>query len=195
MPVDPEKQRAARRARTQREIAEGKIAIVDWDTWPREAPPGMLGTAEIVTNGGERILIDADLYDELNRHTWYISLHGYAMTHILGRGVAMHRVILGLRTGDKRVADHINHNRLDNRRENLRACTRDGNNRNIQGRRHRISRYKGVSPNKKRWMAQITFQRQVHHLGTFDTQEEAALAYNAAARRLHGEFAHLNDVS
>ena len=195
MPTCPIKRLAARRARTERELASGRIVVIDWETWPRPAPSSDVGTAEIVASDGRRILVDADLYQELSRLTWHVNHCGYAMSKTRGRGILLHRLVLGLRTGNKLVGDHINHDTLDNRRANLRACTRDGNNRNVRGRKHRISRYKGVSPNKKRWMAQITFQRQVHHLGTFDTQEEAARVYNEAAIRLHGEFAYLNDVS
>lgn len=181
-----------RRKRFDTMVAKGWIKLTNWDEWPK-ASAGDTGEATITTNCGHVILIDSDLFDSLNRYVWHIS-SGYAATHSAREGIFMHRLILGLRAEDKRICDHINHNRLDNRRANLRACDRADNNRNISGRGRRIAKYKGVAPNRDRWMAQITFQRKCHHLGTFDTQEEAALAYNEAARRFHGEFAFVNIV-
>ena len=193
MPVDHGKMLAARRARTEREIASGRINVIDWTEWPKQAASDGT-TATIATSGGQGILVNADLADYLGRFTWHVSAVGYAMSRAHRQPISMHRLILGLRPGDKRIADHINRERLDNRRENLRACDRAGNNRNSSGSRNRISKYKGVFPNRARWMAQITFQRRCHHLGTFDTQEEAARVYNEAALRMHGDFASLNVV-
>lgn len=140
--------------------------------------------------------MDADLYEELSQHSWYLSA-GYAQTSVkeTRKKVQMHRMILALKKNDGIHVDHINHDRLDNTRESLRTCTLAENNRNIKGRGKRISKYKGVAPNKKNWMAQITFERKVRHLGTFPTQEDAARAYNKAALELHGEFAYLNEVA
>lgn len=195
MPVNPETMLAARRARTLRELADGTIKQIDWSLWPKPAPDGPPASAVILSRNGVPILVDADLVEVLSSHAWHVDADGYARTHTRSdKGLAMHRLVLGLRSGDKRVSDHINMNRADNRRENLRACDRASNNRNITGRGKRKSLYKGVAPNRARWMAQVTFQRKVHHLGTFDTQEEAALAYNEAAARLHGEFARLNVI-
>lgn len=88
--------------------------------------------------------------------------------------------------------DHINGDRLDNRRENLRLCTRRQNTRNAKARS--ACGYRGVSHDRGRWRSRI------HHvgvgalvsLGSFDTPEEAARAFDRAARRLHGAFARLN---
>ncbi len=102
----------------------------------------------------------------------------------------MHRQIIGV-TGRTEV-DHINGDRLDNRRSNLRAATRQQNswNSGAQRRRSRTSRYKGVSFDKSRglWTAHILNK----NLGRFDTEEEAALTYDKAATELFGEFAYLN---
>lgn len=154
-------------------------------------------TAIVYTKrGNQPILVDADAYKHLSQHTWCLS-RGYALTRTKDnrKTMLMHRMLLGLTQHDGIHVDHINGDPLDNRRENLRTCTLAENNRNVSGRGTRKSKYKGVCPNKKSWMAQITFERKCHHLGTFKTQEEAALAYNAAALRLHGEFAYLNDVA
>ena len=104
----------------------------------------------------------------------------------------LHRLIinspLGLHT------DHINGDRLDNRRANLRVCTHAENARNRGGDSRNKSGYKGVnsSKNGKRWMAYIRLAGKTTNLGTYDTKEEAARAYDEAALSLHGEFAWLN---
>ena len=84
--------------------------------------------------------------------------------------------------------DHINRVRDDNRIQNLRVCTHS---QNLGNSRPRVHRYKGVTFCKRtgKWRAQLN-----GHLGRFDTIEEAALAYNAAAVDHYGEFANLNQV-
>jgi hypothetical protein len=94
--------------------------------------------------------------------------------------------------------DHKNHNGLDNRRNNLRICNDSENNRN--GRKPRngnTSQYKGVvlyeRYNKTKWRVQITVNNKVLHVGHYLTELEAALAYNEADIKYHGEFACLNN--
>lgn len=96
-------------------------------------------------------------------------------------------------TGWSRV-DHIDGDGLNNRRSNLRPASALENNQNTQKRAAAYSQYKGVSWCKRegRWFAQIQCQRQHQHLGYYPTEVEAALAYDAAARELFGEFARPN---
>lgn len=105
---------------------------------------------------------------------------------------SMHRQILGLERGDKRLGDHINaHDTLDNRRSNLRIATPAQNAHNSRKHSHNTSGYKGVSLDKRkgRWYAHIKAGDVRRRLGYFDTPEAAHAAYCAAARELHGEFA------
>ncbi len=104
--------------------------------------------------------------------------------------VQMHRFILG---NESEHTDHINHNGLDNRKENLRACTRSQNlgNRLIQ--KH-SSRFKGVSfyrPTGK-WAAYIGINKKKQHLGYFQKEEDAALEYDRNAKRVFGSFSRTN---
>jgi hypothetical protein len=105
----------------------------------------------------------------------------------------LHRFIMGFGPGDPDV-DHINANNLDCRRSNLRACTDFENLMNLRKRRDSKSPYKGVALRKENgtWHAQIQAHGKIYRLGTYRTPEEAAHAYDDAARRLHGEFARLN---
>jgi hypothetical protein len=99
----------------------------------------------------------------------------------------MHRVLMDCTKGDGQIVDHKNHNGLDNRRGNLRVVTRSQNGGNSRPRR---SLPKGVYKNHERWMARIGKENK--YLGTFDTIEEAAAAYDAAAVSRFGEAAYVN---
>jgi hypothetical protein len=92
----------------------------------------------------------------------------------------MHRLILGLEYGDTREGDHINHDTLDDRRENLRVVTRQENTFNQSG-------VKGYCWNHraKKFQAQITLDGKQHFLGYYDTTSDAHAAYLAAKARYH----------
>jgi hypothetical protein len=93
------------------------------------------------------------------------------------------------------VIDHINGDKLDNRRSNLRICTQAENVRNQKKTRYpRLSHYKGVSKDHGCWRARITKDRVWYCLGYFRTEEAAAQAYNQAAQELFGEYARLNII-
>lgn len=156
-------------------------------------------------------LVDEEDYDRLSRHFWMNS-NGYARRHLKpyewkrwGKSkkssVSMHREILGS-TDPEIDTDHVNHNGLDNRRCNLRVVTTC---QNMQRARKRLlakpdrittSRFKGVSfrSDRKRWTAYINCDGKRVTLGCYATEEQAAMAYNEAAAKLHGEFANLNET-
>lgn len=118
----------------------------------------------------------------LTESSWSLQNTGYAGARIGGRLVLMHRFLLGLEHGDQRIGDHINCDRLDNRRANLRAVpSRAVNMQNISANRGSSSTLRGVSWDKERslWMARCGRQ----HLGRYSTEEEAgsvAAAFRAA---------------
>jgi hypothetical protein len=97
------------------------------------------------------------------------------------------------------LVDHINRDKLDNRRLNLRLATKSQNEQNKTKRRsNTTSRYKGVvkmSGRKKCWRATLTEEGYNIHIGTFYSEKEAAIAYNQAAYERWGEFAVMNDVN
>lgn len=120
----------------------------------------------------------------------------YAIAHSRTMATTyMHRVILGLTPGDGRDVDHENGDGFDNRRSNLRIATHQQNMRNIRKQKLPISGFKGVYPNHDRWAAAAHLSYRKVYIGTFDTREEAAAAYDEFAKRHFGEFAHLNGIA
>lgn len=117
----------------------------------------------------------------------------YAVREELGKTVRLHRWLLNADHSDD--VDHANGDGLDNRRENLRRATSAQNARNAHKRAQCTSQYKGVNwdaNGRLSWRARIRVDRKLIHIGRFATEEEAARAYDEAARRLHGEFARVN---
>ncbi len=106
--------------------------------------------------------------------------------------VYMHREIMNFPKG--LLVDHRNLIGLDNRRDNLRTATRSENGYNNSKRKNTSSRFIGVSFYKRcrKWAAYISSNRKRKHIGYFDSEIAAALAYDAAAKKYHGEFARLN---
>lgn len=141
-------------------------------------------------------LVDDDIYDYLNQWRWHGDSKGYVIRRVRKGGkklvVQMHREVM--KTPEGMVTDHIDGNRYDNRRENLRVCT-DGENKRNRGRAvNNPTPYKGAYWQKQigRWYSRIQVDNKSIYLGTFGTPEEAAMAYDRAALRYHGEFARLN---
>jgi HNH endonuclease/AP2 domain len=123
---------------------------------------------------------------------------GYLKTNVGGRNTYLHRLVAEAAGMDiSQAIDHINGNKLDNRRENLRPATCTQNNRNVCKRKDNTSGYKGVSWNNRRqkWEAYISVDGRSSHLGYYSTALEAALAYNVAAVQHHHEFAYLNPLT
>lgn len=110
------------------------------------------------------------------------------------RSLYLHRAVMNV-VGDEWV-DHRDGNGLNNRRHNLRLATKNQNAWNQRTPSDSSCGYKGVSFYSRtgRYRAGIGHNSRVHHIGYFDTPEAAALAYNAKALELFGEFARLNEV-
>lgn len=122
---------------------------------------------------------------------------GYYHISINKKFYRLHRVLWLYVYGEQPdQLDHIDGDKTNNRVENLRPCTCQKNAGNAGLAKHNTSGYRGVSQNTKsgKWAAQIKIFGQQTYLGRFDTPEEAARVYDAAAAEHFGEFAYLNNV-
>lgn len=159
--------------------------------------------ASLILPSGHVLLFDEQDRSIVDQYLWYAIPFGrirYAKGRLkskerksnYGFDAYLHRLLLNPPKG--LVVDHRNHNGLDNRRANLRLCTRQENTANQAKRsREASSRFKGVNCRTPgRWIAQIAVKQQRKYLGTFATEEDAARAYDRAAREHFGEFAYLN---
>lgn len=151
---------------------------------------------EISLSKGCVSLVDDEDYGRVSAYTWSTSTtvqkRNYAHSLINGKFIKLHRFILD--AVPSTFVDHINGDTLDNRRQNLRLCTKTENNRNCVRKRTSESGYKGVHLSKRdgRWAAKTCVNRVRKHIGYFKTVEDAARAYDAAAKAFHGDFAKLN---
>ena len=149
---------------------------------------------------GKFALVDDEDFEYLNQWKWTCVGRGYAQRKYSIKGgrkginMYMHRDIVSI-PKDKFI-DHINGNGLDNRKSNLRICTLSQNNANRKKSINGTSMYKGVSwysPYGK-WCARICKNDLDIFIEYFKSEKEAALAYNEAAIKYHGEFANLNVI-
>lgn len=140
--------------------------------------------------GVETIVVDESDAHLFEVGAWYID-KGYARRNMMGPNGQekeyLHRLILGASEGV--MVDHVDGDRRNNTRSNLRLCTHGENMVNRKIHRSNKCGLKGVYADRNKWRAQITVKGKQHHLGSFDTKELAHAAYLAAAERLHGEFA------
>lgn len=147
------------------------------------------------TGNGDQFIFDIEDFGLVANHTWGISPAGYVVAKKMGKTIRLHRMIIKPSSGLE--VDHINGIKTDNRRINLRECTRQQNNANINKslKLKASTKYKGVSLQKSgKYRAMIGYNNERIHLGYFITAEEAAKAYNEKAIELYGEFARQNII-
>lgn len=156
---------------------------------------------EIKLTQGKVALVDDEDFERVNQFKWYARKDSksttifYAVRGAYKKCILLHRFIMDLNDSKKKV-DHINHNGLDNRKNNLRACSSFENARNRNISMHSKTGFKGVSflTVKGKYLASIKINNKSIHIGLFNSPIEAAKAYNAKALELHKEFAYLNKV-
>jgi hypothetical protein len=146
---------------------------------------------------GKYALVDDSDFEFLSQWKWCAHTCGYAVRSMTINGkrktIYMHRLIMGLDDGSIFI-DHINHNRLDNRKENLRFADSAQNKHNEGINSANKTGYKGVIYNRftKKYQAKIRVYGQRIHLGSFETAEDAAKAYQEAAIKYHGDYVFRN---
>ena len=154
---------------------------------------------EIILTQGIVTIVDDDDYQYLNQFKWYL-LKSHSNYYAIrtkrpeNKLIQLHRIVIKAKQGE--IVDHINGNKLDNRKCNLRICTKSQNCQNRKISKLNKSGFNGVSwnVNNRKWVAQIAFNNKKMHLGFFNDPTEAAKSFNEAALKYHGEFANLNKI-
>lgn len=143
------------------------------------------------------VYFDKDDYDRIKDYKWHLDSNGYAsaVERMTKKAVRMHRLIMNYPAGMD--IDHINHNKLDNRKSNLRVCTRSQNMMNLKMRSYNKTGFRGVCKVKKNktnsFYSQITVDGKSVYLGYFKTAEEAFKARKEAEKKYYGEYAYKDD--
>jgi len=163
---------------------------------PPECPSG--ASLIPLTRGLWAIVDDAD-YSRVSKHVWSAARRACATYAAAGFWIEgrskndyLHRFVMNPPEGMQ--VDHINGNGLDNRKSNLRVCTNAQNNANHAKRRGSALEKRGVFRVGKKFRAVIAPNGVSKHIGYFHTEEEAAIAYDNAAKEAYGEFAYQNNV-
>ncbi|NES03982.1 MAG: hypothetical protein F6K22_14750 [Okeania sp. SIO2F4] len=149
---------------------------------------------EILITRGQVVIVDEQDYEELSKHKWYL-IDGFAARTIKKDDkrttIYMHRVIMDAPMGVS--VYHINHNKLDNQRENLRLVKGSARMHRRPSVKH-SSKYRGVywCKDKRKWIAEIKVYKKQIRLGRFEVEKDAAIAYDEAARKYYGSLARTN---
>lgn len=148
--------------------------------------------------GDQKVLIDEEDIDIVEENSWYLSKNGYVISKH-PKATYLHKLLS--RVSKDEEVDHIDVNKLNNRKSNLRICNHNDNCYNRKkyksGRFVGVpltSKYKGVSFRKGTWDARIKRNGEEINLGSYKTELAAASAYNYFATIYHGEYAELNDI-
>jgi hypothetical protein len=132
-------------------------------------------------------IVDADDYIRIAPHNWHVDERDYVYTFIKANRVYLHRLIMRV-SECSILIDHANHNKLDNRKSNLRKCSNSQNQANTKSWGGRKT--KGVYRHRTKWVARISFNGDRIYLGRFDSMDEALNAYNKKSKELFKEFSY-----
>ena len=144
---------------------------------------------------GKVAIVDKEDYPALIRYKWHAvksSQTFYVRSRVNNRSMLMHRFIMN--PPEEMFVDHIDHNGLNNRKSNLRICTKEQNARNRQPNKRKKGKYKGVHFDKarKKFKAYIKCQDRSLSIGYYKEEINAAKAYDKKAKQLFKEYAYLN---
>lgn len=153
---------------------------------------------EIQLTQGKFAMVDDEDYEKLNKFNYCYNKGYAARGRTIGKNkrdtITMHKDIIFCPEGME--IDHINGNKLDNRKSNLRICTKQQNQWNCSSTKNSTSKYRGVcfDNGTGKWRAGIMKDGKFIHIGRFFSETEAAIAWNEKAIEICGEYARLNEV-
>lgn len=141
-----------------------------------------------ITSTNEKFFFDLEDYDKIKNYCWYISKQGYVCNRTNRDAILLHRLIM--EPQEELEVDHINHNKIDNRKENLRNCSSSENNMNKDLQTNNTSGHAGVYWHKQneKWCSEIRVKNKKIYLGSFPTIEEAIESREKAEIKYFKEF-------
>ena len=148
-------------------------------------------TAICETNTGVEFYIDAEDVEKVAKRSWYLSQWGYLRSSITGGGsIDLHKYVIG-KENECATIDHIDRNKLNNKKTNLRICTPKENRYNKSTRSNNTSGFTGVGWNTRanKWCAYIAKDGETTHLGYFNQYVDAVMARYKAEKEVFGDFA------
>jgi hypothetical protein len=143
----------------------------------------------------EYSIIDKDDYEKVMKNKWHLSHFGYAVGTVSGKEIRLHHHIFRKPT-DKNIIDHIDQDKLNNCKSNLREINKSENCHNVSKNNNIIthSKYKGVTFSANKYRASITYNKKTIHLGSFESEEDAGIIYDKYSYKLYGENASNNKL-
>lgn len=147
-------------------------------------------TRNISTKKFKWFIIDVFEYDRIKNFKWFYTRDGYAKTTINGNDIGMHRIVM--KVFGKVIVDHINGNKQDNRRSNLRVATSQQNSWNIKIKNN--DKYRCVYNKNSSFCVRFAHNGKKYNYYGFKNEEQAAFFYNCVIRYIRGKFAVLNET-
>ena len=143
---------------------------------------------------GEEFYFDLEDYNLIKNYCWCVDRYGYVRGNVYKDKIKFHRLVTNC--NDDMIVDHINHNKLDNRKINLRICNKHENNMNKSILSSNTSGVTGVTfdKNKNKWMAQIGYKGKNIYLGRYTNFEDAVNARKEAEEKYFGEYSYENSI-
>lgn len=156
-----------------------------------------------ITHDGQDFIFDLEDYDKIKQHCWRITPRGYVQATLYNpdkpsgyrtKNIFLHRYLMNVDSlpWQKTVVDHINGDKKDNRKENLRIVTQSNNGMNSKVSKNNTSGVPGISKYRDKWVAYITYKTERIYLGIFNTFEEAVTVRRNAEEKYFGEYSYTN---
>lgn len=158
-------------------------------SWHKENPAVFHESyVEMFTTKGNPFLIDKNDYERVKNVCWHMDAHGYILGCVNGKEVRLHRFLT--KCPETEIVDHINQNKADNRKCNLRIVNHSQNNMNKPMQKNNTSGFVGVNYNKKnrKWTSFIAVNSRQIYLGSFENIQDAAEARKKAEAKYFGAF-------
>lgn len=148
---------------------------------------------------GKQVLLSPEDFQKINGRKLFCISSGYVMiwNKESNKPEYLHRWLFDLQKGDKRVVDHIDGDRLNSVRSNLRICSSSENmcnRKKLLKNGQTSSKFKGVYLKNGKWKAHCKKNNVDHYLGCFENEIDAARAYNEKCKELHEGYAILNII-